>query len=265
MLKISTKTLYNKLRAYEAGARWRDGSAASTSWGARDSEKSMQEGEPDHPRRLGLAGSRFLARSQPRNDRARDQAVVAGAPARAQGTPAQRLHAGCALAEGECKRARRRSAARRGAPPRDDGPRRDRGDEPASAPARAPASWQEPRNGTFCEVQTGLSEVLQAVRVEAARRQIQVRLDVMPEPTLIVCPPAAFQQVILTCTIYTIQLRRSGEAVVIAAEESNGVTIFDFLGGEPRVRTMTSSTRWTSTSLRRSPRWRVRDSFRNRR
>ena len=94
------------------------------------------------------------------------------------------------------------------------------------------ASWQEPHDETFCEVHTGLAEVLQAVRVEAARRQIQVRLDVMPEPTLIVCPPAAFQQVILTCTIYTIQRCRRGESVVIAAEESNGVTIFDFLGGE---------------------------------
>ena len=42
MLKISTKTLYNKLRVYEAGARWRDGNAASASWAARDSDKSMQ-------------------------------------------------------------------------------------------------------------------------------------------------------------------------------------------------------------------------------
>ena len=94
------------------------------------------------------------------------------------------------------------------------------------------AGWQDTRHESFCEVHSGLAEVLQAVRVEAARRQVQVRLDVMPEPTLIVCPPSAFQQVILTCTIYTIQRSRSGEAVVIAGEESNGVTFFDFLGGE---------------------------------
>jgi hypothetical protein len=94
------------------------------------------------------------------------------------------------------------------------------------------ASWQDARQETFCEVHTGLAEVLQAVRVEAARREVGVRLDLMPEPTLIVCRPAAFQQVILTCTIYTIQRCRRGEAVVIAAEEANGVTIFDFLGGE---------------------------------
>jgi hypothetical protein len=94
------------------------------------------------------------------------------------------------------------------------------------------AGWQDLRNETFCEVQSGLAEVLQAVRVEAARRQVQVRLDVMPEPTLIVCPPSAFQQVILTCTIYTIQRTRRGESVVIAGEEDNGVTMFDFLGGE---------------------------------
>ena len=94
------------------------------------------------------------------------------------------------------------------------------------------ASWQDARNETFCEVHSGLAEVLQAVRVEAARKQVQVRLDVMPEPTLVVCPPSAFQQVILTCTIYTIQRSRRGESVVIAGEESNGVTFFDFLGGE---------------------------------
>jgi hypothetical protein len=93
-------------------------------------------------------------------------------------------------------------------------------------------AWEDLRNETFCEVHSGLAEVLQTVRVEAARRQVQVRLDVMPEPTLIVCPPSAFQQVILTCTIYTIQRCRRGESVVIAGEESNGVTIFDFLGGE---------------------------------
>ena len=94
------------------------------------------------------------------------------------------------------------------------------------------AGWQDLRNEAFCEVHGGLAEVLQAVRVEAARRQVQVRLDVMPEPTLIVCAPSAFQQVILTCTIYTIQRCRRGEAVVIAGEEANGVTMFDFLGGE---------------------------------
>lgn len=94
------------------------------------------------------------------------------------------------------------------------------------------AGWQDLPNESFCEVHSGLAEVLQAVRVEAARRQVQVRLDVMPSPTLIVCSPGAFQQVILTCTIYTIQRCRRSESVVIAAEESNGVTLFDFLAGE---------------------------------
>ena len=94
------------------------------------------------------------------------------------------------------------------------------------------AGWQDLPHESFCEVHSALAEVLQAVRVEAARRQVQVRLDVMPAPTLIVCPPGAFQQVILTCTIYTIQRCRRLEAVVIAAEESNGVTMFDFLAGE---------------------------------
>ncbi|HVE51735.1 MAG TPA: hypothetical protein VNG69_19195 [Casimicrobiaceae bacterium] len=94
------------------------------------------------------------------------------------------------------------------------------------------AGWQDLRNEAFCEVHSGLAEVLQAVRVEAARRQVQVRVDVMPEPTLIVCAPGAFQQVILTCTIYTIQRCKRGEAVVIAGEESNGATLFDFLAGE---------------------------------
>jgi hypothetical protein len=61
---------------------------------------------------------------------------------------------------------------------------------------------------------------------------VQVRLDVMPEPTLIQCPPSAFQQVVLTCTIYTIRRCRRGEAVVIAGEQSNDVTMFDFLAGE---------------------------------
>jgi DNA-binding NtrC family response regulator len=55
ILKISTKTLYNKLRVYEAGARWREGhgslaapSPGSTmpssppSWATRDVDKSMQ-------------------------------------------------------------------------------------------------------------------------------------------------------------------------------------------------------------------------------
>jgi hypothetical protein len=92
--------------------------------------------------------------------------------------------------------------------------------------------WQDLRNEAFCDVHAGLAEVLQAVRAEAARRLVKVRLEIMPEPTLIVCQPAAFQQVILTCTIYTIQRSRQGEAVVIANEESNGVTIFDFLSGE---------------------------------
>lgn len=94
------------------------------------------------------------------------------------------------------------------------------------------AGWQELNDEHFCEVHTNLAEVLQAVRVAAARRQVQVRVDVMPEPTLIVCTPSAFQQVVLTCTIYTIQRCRRGEAVVIAGEQQQGTTVFDFLGGE---------------------------------
>jgi hypothetical protein len=94
------------------------------------------------------------------------------------------------------------------------------------------AGWQDLHNEAFCDVHAGLAEVLQAVRVEAARRRVKVRLEVMPEPTLIVCQPAAFQQVILTCAIYTIQRCRHDESVVIAGEESNGVTVFDFLSGE---------------------------------
>ena len=42
ILKISTKTLYNKLRVYEAGARWRDPHAGAPSWSARDGDKSVQ-------------------------------------------------------------------------------------------------------------------------------------------------------------------------------------------------------------------------------
>lgn len=94
------------------------------------------------------------------------------------------------------------------------------------------AGWENLPNEAFCDVHAGLAEVLEAVRVEAARRAVKVRLEVMPEPTLIVCQPSAFQQVILTYTIYTIQRCRHGESVVIAGEESNGVTIFDFLSGE---------------------------------
>lgn len=94
------------------------------------------------------------------------------------------------------------------------------------------AGWENLPNEAFCDVHAGLAEVLETVRVEAARRAVKVRLEVMPEPTLIVCQPSAFQQVILTYTIYTIQRCRHGESVVIAGEESNGVTIFDFLSGE---------------------------------
>jgi hypothetical protein len=94
------------------------------------------------------------------------------------------------------------------------------------------AGWDDLPSEAFCDVHSGMAEVLQAVQVEAARRLVKVRLEVMPEPTLIVCKPSAFQQVILTCTIYTIQRCRHGESVVIAAEENNGVTIFDFLSGE---------------------------------
>ena len=93
------------------------------------------------------------------------------------------------------------------------------------------AQWDGAGEG-FCDLHAGLAEVLQSVRVEAARRQVHVRVDVMPEPTLVVCPPSAFQQVILTCTIYTIQRSRDGESVVIAAQESNGLTMIDFLAGE---------------------------------
>jgi DNA-binding NtrC family response regulator len=44
ILKISTKTLYNKLRVYEAGARWREshGGSATSSWGPQDTDKSVQ-------------------------------------------------------------------------------------------------------------------------------------------------------------------------------------------------------------------------------
>jgi signal transduction histidine kinase len=94
------------------------------------------------------------------------------------------------------------------------------------------AVWEDRAGESFCDVHSGLAEVLQSVQVAAARRRVKVRLEVMPEPTLIVCQPSAFQQVILICTIYTIQRSREGESVVIAAEESNGVTIFDFLSGE---------------------------------
>jgi hypothetical protein len=44
ILKISTKTLYNKLRVYEAGARWRDNHASpAPSWSpSRDADNSVQ-------------------------------------------------------------------------------------------------------------------------------------------------------------------------------------------------------------------------------
>jgi two-component system response regulator AtoC len=42
ILKISTKTLYNKLRVYEAGARWRDRQNPSSSWVEREIDKSVQ-------------------------------------------------------------------------------------------------------------------------------------------------------------------------------------------------------------------------------
>ena len=42
ILKISTKTLYNKLRVYEAGARWREGQDASSTWSGSDTDKSVQ-------------------------------------------------------------------------------------------------------------------------------------------------------------------------------------------------------------------------------
>ena len=42
ILKISTKTLYNKLRIYEAGARWRDGQSTSSNWVGHDTDKSVQ-------------------------------------------------------------------------------------------------------------------------------------------------------------------------------------------------------------------------------
>jgi DNA-binding NtrC family response regulator len=44
ILKISTKTLYNKLRVYEAGARWREshGGSSAANWGPHDTDKSVQ-------------------------------------------------------------------------------------------------------------------------------------------------------------------------------------------------------------------------------
>ena len=42
ILKISTKTLYNKLRVYEAGARWRNGRSTPANWGGHDSDTSVQ-------------------------------------------------------------------------------------------------------------------------------------------------------------------------------------------------------------------------------
>ena len=42
ILKISTKTLYNKLRVYEAGARWRDGNGSSSAWNGHENDKSVQ-------------------------------------------------------------------------------------------------------------------------------------------------------------------------------------------------------------------------------
>jgi DNA-binding NtrC family response regulator len=44
ILKISTKTLYNKLRVYEAGARWREahGGSSHASWGPHDTDQSVQ-------------------------------------------------------------------------------------------------------------------------------------------------------------------------------------------------------------------------------
>jgi DNA-binding NtrC family response regulator len=44
ILKISTKTLYNKLRVYEAGARWREshGGTSAANWGPHDTDKSVQ-------------------------------------------------------------------------------------------------------------------------------------------------------------------------------------------------------------------------------
>ena len=54
MLEISTKTLYNKLRVYEAGARWRDPHAGTPTWAARDGDKSMQRGRPARRRTAQL-------------------------------------------------------------------------------------------------------------------------------------------------------------------------------------------------------------------
>ena len=94
------------------------------------------------------------------------------------------------------------------------------------------AGWDDLPSDAFCDVHAGLAEVLETVRVAAARRSVKVRLEVTPEPTLILCKPSAFQQVILACTVYAIQRCRQGESVVIAGDDSGGVTIFDFLSGE---------------------------------
>ena len=94
------------------------------------------------------------------------------------------------------------------------------------------AGWDDQPAEAFCDVHAGLAEVLEAVRVAAARRMVKVRVEVTPEPKLILCKPSSFQQVILACTVYTIGRCRQGESVVIAGDESGGVTILDFRSGE---------------------------------
>ena len=206
ILKISTKTLYNKLRVYEAGARWRDnhGIAAvavavtgqhdallGTAWDRHDATSRCSEhrGATEGPDRGDVVRDRLLARGGSRDDRAGDEALVAGPAAYAEGPLAQSRDADGAAAAGGRLGARDADVLRAGGQPARD----ERCASEIDAMNRnlrlleSLAGWQELHDEHFCEVHTNLAEVLQAVRVEAARRQVQVRLDVMPEPTLIVC------------------------------------------------------------------------------
>ena len=93
------------------------------------------------------------------------------------------------------------------------------------------AGPQDGPDTAICDVCRCVDEVLTAARVEAARRRVQIRLDLKPDASPVICQPSAFKPLILTCAIYTIRRCRNGDSVVIAVEERDGGTTFEFSGG----------------------------------
>ena len=90
----------------------------------------------------------------------------------------------------------------------------------------------ESRDG-ICDVRAALNEVLPTARVEAAKRQMTLQLELSPAVERIRCDPLAFQQLMIACSTQAIRHCATHSSLVIEAMRDGAHTRIEFRCSQP--------------------------------